>query len=64
LVLMTGNVVTSEVDAIIYVVLNKAKKTRALWGISWYQRTYSAIAEVSHKRTSLQPRSSVAVEKC
>jgi len=47
---MTDNVVISEVDAIMYVVLSKAKKTRALWGISWYQ---SAIAEVSHKRTSL-----------
>jgi len=51
--MMTGNVVISEVDAIMYVVLSKAKKTRALWRISWYQRTYSAIAEVSHKRTSL-----------
>jgi len=30
---MTGNVVISEVDAIMYVVLSKAKKTRALWGI-------------------------------
>jgi hypothetical protein len=33
LVLMTGNVVISEVDAIMCVVLSKAEKTRALWGI-------------------------------
>jgi len=49
--MMTGNVVISDVDTIMYVVLCKAKKTRALWGISWYRRTYSAIAEVSHTRT-------------
>jgi hypothetical protein len=48
---MIGNVVISEVDAIMYVVLSKAKKTRALWGINWYRRTYSAIAGVSHTRT-------------
>jgi len=32
---MTGNVVTSEVDVLMYVVLSKAEK-RALWAISWY----------------------------
>jgi len=53
LVLMSGGVVISAVDAIMYVVLSKAKKTRALWEISWYLRTYSAIAEVSHTLTSL-----------
>jgi len=58
---MTGYVVTSEVDALMYVVLSRAgrhmpyvcrtkqgKKTHALWGICWYHRMYNVIAEMSH----------------
>jgi hypothetical protein len=29
---MTGNVIKSEVDALMYVVLSKAEKTRDFWG--------------------------------
>ena len=35
---MTGNVVISEVDALLYVVLSKAEKHVPYWGIGWYHR--------------------------
>ena len=31
----------------------QGKKTRALWGTIWYHRMHNAIAEVSHKPSSL-----------
>jgi len=46
---MTGNVVVSEVDALMYVVQSKAEKTRALWELSWYHRMFDATNDVSQK---------------
>jgi hypothetical protein len=43
---MAGNVVISEVDALMYVALSEAEKTRALWGIGWYHRMCAILAEV------------------
>jgi hypothetical protein len=34
--MVIGNVVISEVDDLVYVVLSMAKQKRALWGIIWY----------------------------
>jgi hypothetical protein len=50
--MMTGNVVISEVDDLMCVVLSMAEKKRALWGVSWYHCMYSVINEVSHKARS------------
>jgi hypothetical protein len=43
--LMTENVVVSEVHALLYVALSKEEK-HAVLGISLYQSTHNAIAEV------------------
>jgi hypothetical protein len=51
--MMTGNVIISEVDDLVYVVLNMAEKKHMLWRISWYHRMHNAIDEVSHKPKSL-----------
>jgi len=42
---MTGNVVMSEVDVLMYVVLSKPEK-HALWGISLYHRMYNVMGDV------------------
>jgi len=44
---LTGNDVTSQVDARMYVVLSKVEKHVPIWGISWYHRMYNVINEVS-----------------
>jgi hypothetical protein len=49
---MTGNVVISEVDAFMQLVLSKGGN-HVPWGISWYHKLYNVIAEVWQK-----PRSS------
>ena len=46
---MIGNVVISKIDALMCVALRKAEKTRSLRRISWNQRMYNTIDEVSHK---------------
>ena len=33
--------------------IKQGRKTRALWGISWYHRMYNVITEVSNRRSSL-----------
>ena len=33
---LPGNIVISKVGALMYVTLSTAKKTHAVWGISWY----------------------------
>ena len=52
---MTGNVVISEVDALMYVVLSKAEKHVPYGELIGTTEctTYNAIAEVSHKAWSL-----------
>lgn len=55
---MTGNAVTSEVNALIYIVLSRAENS-ALWGIRWYHIMYNTIDEVSHK-----PRSFITEFNC
>ena len=45
---MAGNIVISEADAFMYVVLCKA-----LCGISWYRRVFDAAHEVSQTQCSL-----------
>ena len=57
--LMTGNVVISEVAAVIQVYVVQSIKTRALWGISWYRKMYNIIDELSHKPRLLYPCSTV-----
>ena len=46
--LMTGNVIISKVDALMYVVIKQGRRPLVLLGISWYHRMYDAISEVSH----------------
>ena len=61
---MNANVVISEVDSIMRVVLSKAeKKTRVLWRISCYQNIYNAVAEMPHKPRSLRQSSIVVCHK-
>jgi len=45
---MTGNVIISDVDAVMYVVVSKAENTRFLRGVSWWPWMYDVIVEVSH----------------
>jgi hypothetical protein len=50
---VTGNVVISEADALTSVVLSKAEKLVPHGQITWYNRMYNAITEVSRKMSSL-----------
>jgi len=47
---MTGNVVLLAVDVFR---TKLGRKTRSLWGISWYHSVYNIIKEASHKSRSL-----------
>jgi len=49
---LTGNLVMSEVDAVMYVVLTKPEK-------HMYRTMHNVIIEVLYNPTSLQPSSSV-----
>jgi len=46
---MTDNVFTSKIDVLLRICRTKqGRKTRALWGISWYYRMCVVIDELSH----------------
>ena len=49
---MTANIVITEVGARVCRI-KQGRKTSALWGNSWYHRTYIIIPEVLHKLRSL-----------
>jgi len=49
---MTGNVMVSEVDALIHQI-KQGRKTQALWGISLCHKMCNTTAEVSPKQRSL-----------
>jgi hypothetical protein len=53
--------VISELYVLLYGVLSKAEKTRALWAVSWYRRmyTYSVIDEMLHKAKSLDDQNKI-----
>jgi len=46
---MNGNVVVSEVDARMYVILSKVEKRVSCGEFSWYRRMYNVITELSHR---------------
>jgi hypothetical protein len=50
--LLTGNVVISEVDALMCRT-KQGRKTRVLWGFSYYHKMYNATAQMSNKPRSL-----------
>jgi hypothetical protein len=54
----TGNVVISEVDALMCHT-KQGRKTRVLWGYSCYHKVYNATAEMSNKPRSLEPSSTL-----
>jgi hypothetical protein len=55
---LTGNVVMSEVDARMCHT-KQGRKTRVLWGFSYYHKMYNATAEMSNKPRSLYPSSTL-----
>jgi len=50
---MNGNVVVSEADACMYVVLRKVEKHVSYGEFSWYHRMDNVVTELSHKQRSL-----------